>query len=441
MKDALRPLFMRALPLVAATVATVSAAAAEKDVDAAFKRFWEARTPQNAAHVVADIAGSGVSFDEALKRFKAGRPYAANVPKGVVRASYDVNGVEYFYALNIPASYDPTRRQPVRIQLHGGVSRDSNRPRGDGTIGALAGADQIYIIPYAWRDAPWWGEEQIANLRTLIDKVKRTYNVDENRVALAGVSDGGTGAFYIAMRDTTPFASFLSLNGFVMVLPSVVAGDLYPNNLRNKPFFIVNGGQDRLYPTRIVDPYVEHLKAGGVDLVYRPQPNGAHNTAWWPDVKNPFEEFVRNHPRNPLPDTLSWESSGSPIDNRAGWLVIDKLAARNGRGATPDSTSVADLNRFGNRGLLLFENTQPSGRVDLVRTGNTVKATTRGVAEFTLLLSPDAFDLSRPVRVETNGQVAFEGMAPRSVATLAKWAAQDNDRTMLFGAELHVKVP
>jgi len=24
------------------------------------------------------------------------------------------------------------------------------------------------------------------------------------------------------------------------------------------------------------------------------------------------------------------------------------------------------------------------------------------------------------------------------VATLAKWAARDNDRTMLFGAELHV---
>ena len=57
----------------------------------------------------------------------------------------------------------------------------------------------------------------------------------------------------------------------------------------------------------------------------------------------------------------------------------------------------------------MFENTEPNGRVDLVRTGNTVKATTRGVAEFTLLLSPDVFDFSKPVRVETNGNVAFEG--------------------------------
>ena len=86
--------------------------------------------------------------------------------------------------------------------------------------------------------------------------MKRTYNVDENRVALAGVSDGGTGAYYIAMRDTTPYASFLPLNGFIMVLPSVDRGRSFPNNLRNKPFFVVNGGKDPLYPTRVVEPYV-----------------------------------------------------------------------------------------------------------------------------------------------------------------------------------------
>ncbi len=84
--------------------------------------------------------------------------------------------------------------------------------------------------------------------------------------------------------------------------------------------------------------------------------------------------------------------------------------------------------------------TRRAGRVDLVRTGNTVKATTRGAAEFTLLLSPDVFDFGKPLRIETNGKVAFEGSVMRSVETLATWAARDNDRTMLFAAELHVKV-
>ena len=59
---------------------------------------------------------------------------------------------------------------------------------------------------------------QVVNLRAILDRVKRTYNVDENRVVLSGVSDGGTGAYYVAMRETTPFASFLPLNGYLMVL-------------------------------------------------------------------------------------------------------------------------------------------------------------------------------------------------------------------------------
>ena len=78
--------------------------------------------------------------------------------------------------------------------------------------------------------------------------------------------------------------------------------------------------------------------------------------------------------------------------------------------------------------------------MDLVRRGNTVEATTQGVKEFTLLLSPDAFDFNAPVKVLTNGRVAFEGKVQKSVATLLKWAGRDNDRTMLFGAELKIQV-
>jgi hypothetical protein len=95
---------------------------------------------------------------------------------------------------------------------------------------------------------------------------------------------------------------------------------------------------------------------------------------------------------------------------------------------------------IGDRTLRMFPPRRPSGRVDLVKTGNTVRATTSGVAEYTLLLSPDAFDFARPVTVVTNGKPSFEGRVEKSLATLLKWAAADNDRTMLFGAELHVTV-
>jgi acetyl esterase/lipase len=429
------------LVLVCAVVysATTSGAAAgaANDVDAAFKAFWDARSPQDAAKLIPGLIASGVSFDETLKRLKVGRVYSANVPKGVVKSSYRAREREFFYALNVPDSYDATKRYQVRFQLHGGVMRPSNQPRGDGTIGALAGAEQIYVIPYAWADAPWWSEAQSENLTTILDTVKRTYNVDENRVVVAGVSDGGTGAFYIAMRAATPFASFLPLNGNLLVLRSddVRSGDLFPNNLRNKPFFAVNGGRDPLYPAAFVQRYVSHLKEKGVEIDYQPQPDGAHNTAWWPSVKDSLEGFVRRHPRNPLPDTITWESTGSAFDNRAHWLIIDKLGPK-----SRNEPQFDDVNLVTDVGRMLFDNTQPSGRVDLVRTGNTVTAKTRGVAELTLLLSPEAFDFSQPVKVQANGRVVFNGRVEPSVATLLKWAARDNDRTMTFGAELHVKV-
>jgi hypothetical protein len=88
----------------------------------------------------------------------------------------------------------------------------------------------------------------------------------------------------------------------------------------------------------------------------------------------------------------------------------------------------------------LFPRGAPSGRVDLVREGNTVRATTRGVAGFTLLASPDAFNFAQPITVVADGRTVFNGRVETSVATLMKWAALDNDRTMLFGAEIHVRL-
>jgi hypothetical protein len=86
----------------------------------------------------------------------------------------------------------------------------------------------------------------------------------------------------------------------------------------------------------------------------------------------------------------------------------------------------------------LFSTDTPAGRVDLVREGNTVRAMTRGVATFTLLISPDAFDFSTPITVIADGKRVFEGRVEKSLATLMKWAARDNDRTMLYGAEITV---
>lgn len=509
---------------VLAAVALVASGvrAASPATEAALALFLAAANPAEAAARANAVVTAGATFDEAWAALRKGRTYNAEAPKGVTKASHKLGDLEFQYQLDVPQSYEPSRPWQLRVQLHGGVGRPDPSPRTSG-IGAIAGAEQIYLLPTAWNQAEWWTDLQLNNLRTLVDRVKRTYNIDENRIVLSGVSDGGTASYYFSMRDTTPFAAFLPLNGAIPVLRNTlmkVDGELFMNNMVNKPFFIVNGGKDPLYPTSLVEPYITQMQKGGVEVKYLPQPEGVHNTAWWPEVKDTYEAFVTEHPRKPYPDTLTWESDLREGTNRAHWLVIDTLNPQqkeseplsdvnervgppvpdfgvrtNGRNivsvitgsnadkfkllpgdvvtrvdsrVVPTGMDFTDLlslyepntqmsftvTRNGQtldlpgtfnptplpRRIPFFTHARPSGRVDLVRSGNVVTATTRRVASFTLLISPDQFDLSQPIKVVVDGKAAFEGLVKPDLKTLLKWAARDNDRTMLFAAELPIAV-
>src|SRR5262249_21747747 len=153
----------------------------------------------------AAITKSGVSFDEAFAQLKKGRTYSKDIPTGIVHGQRREYGQDFHYSLDVPSDYDPNRRYPARIHLHGGVDASFvGGRRGTGAIGQFAADEpRIYILPTAWARARWWSEGQVANLRIILAIARRSYNIDENRVTVSGVSDGGTGAFYIAMRDTT----------------------------------------------------------------------------------------------------------------------------------------------------------------------------------------------------------------------------------------------
>jgi hypothetical protein len=101
-----------------------------------------------------------------------------------------------------------------------------------------------------------------------------------------------------------------------------------------------------------------------------------------------------------------------------------------------DASRATELTDLG-----FFRHTKRSGRVDVRRNGNTFDAMVRDVASFTLLLSPDAIDFAKPVVVTVNGKQVFSAAVKKDNATLLRWAARDNDRTALYGAELKITVP
>ena len=420
----------------------------------AFEAYWKAGSPKDAAKAAENVAKSGVDFDTAWTRLKRGRPYKKE-KTGAISWRYPGPGGVYDNAIEIPEDYEPSRPWQVRVQLHGGVMRAGDGlatapdiEGGDETGGGggggrapnlarrrgpnrIPGENQIYVQPGAWRESSWWHETQVDNILRVLDRLKRNYNVDESRVYLTGVSDGGTGAYYLALREPTMWSSILPLNGSIIVLgnPAINAdGEIFANNLVNKPLYIVNGGRDPLYPVEHVQTHVAWFKQLGVSLVFSPQPSAGHDTSWWRYERIPYERFVHEHPRVPHPDRVSWETERTDRFIRVHWLVIT--------GLRPPAVGDAPLESAGQ-----FAHKKPSGRVDVVREGNTFSAQARGVAAFTLLLSPDVVDFSMPVTVRVNGTSAFDGAVKKDVATLLSWAARDNDRTMLYGASIQVRVP
>ncbi len=529
----------RALACAALTAAVVAAAPVvqggsteDPTLDAAFAAFWAADSEQDVARAVEVILALEPAPAAVRSRLQSGREYTADVPTGRrLRSRRNRDGLEHDYVLQVPAAYDPRTPYPLRVYLHGGVMRP--RPA-DGawwrSEERWVRDDAIVVAPASWNESVWWQRSQIENLAGLLNDLKRVYNIDENRVYLMGVSDGATGAYYQAFKATTPWAGFLTFIGHPAVLanPSTgVDGEMHVANLRGKPFFVVNGARDRLYPAAVVEPYVRLFAEAGIEVEFRPQSDAGHDLSWWDAEVEHVEAFITATRREPLPDELTWETESPREFNRAHWLIVDELGAVEGEsaldafdrvtvpgprrplgintvgelpdgaglrifevgagslaedagiapgdvllamGGTPTRTAEAardailgirpgqdlpvTVERAGapvrlvlrfpatqpGESRLAFSRSQPSGRVELRRDGNTVSAATRGVRRFTLLISADQFDLSRPIRVTANGVVAHDALVSPDAATLLRWAAVDWDRTALFSAELAIEV-
>jgi predicted esterase len=371
------------------------------------------------------------AFAAAYARLREGSGYGADVPRGrLERSRANRDGREHRYVLIVPEDYDPSRSYAVAFYLHGGVSRADPGPGGQWwrNYDLINGHDRIAVVPLSWRESLWWQASQVENLHGILSDLKLTYNVDENRVIVFGTSDGGTGAYFLGFRDTTPWAAFLPFIGDPRVLlnPANGAdGDVHLANLTNKPLFIVNGEQDPLYPVRQIIPFLGALENVRADFEFTPKPGG-HDTRWWPEEEANIERFVEAHPRNPHPERVFWATERTDRYNRAHWLVIDELGPLAG-----------DEER---RYLASVTAGATAGIVDARREGNAVTLLAYGVRRLRLLISPDVFDVEQTIRVTANGETVFEGTVRPDIETLERWAAIDEDRTMLYAAEIPIEL-
>jgi len=165
-----------------------------------------------------------------LDAAEAGRdPYPAArgeiVPRG-----YRSDLVEALqgYALYLPPNYDPSRKHPVMVVLHGGSSNgnlflgvvlgrnlpwtDYKKHLWDLFTPRWAPEDWIVVAPdgfgqVMWR---WMGEQDVLDV---IDDVRRSYSVDDDRIVLGGLSNGGVGAYALGSRHAHRFAQVQAMAG------------------------------------------------------------------------------------------------------------------------------------------------------------------------------------------------------------------------------------
>ncbi len=342
--------------------------------------------------------------------------YSADVPTGrIYDTRVDKRGTRFHYALDVPKDYDPNRAYPLYVLLHGLVSRDKGKRRDtvDKYLEPMHSENSIAIYPMGWKDAMWWQTKQVDNINALISEVGSRYHVNPNRIYLLGVSDGGHGAYYLATHTPDRFAALVALIGSPYVLDpkNGASKPTFVTNLVNTPTLAVNGSRDPLYAASKLQPLADALQKSGSDFSLVTVDGADHTVSWFPEYQPRIRTFLEGHVRVPHPDRLYWEVDDKLSYPRCRWLVIDKV-----------------------------EKNKAPKFVSLVRRDNDIHVQSAHVKRFTLLISPDQFDLSRPLRVLTGDKILFNAKVTPSVAVLNKWNEKDKDPERLYGAEVVVQV-
>jgi len=349
----------------------------------------------------------------------------------------DSVGVKELYNLIfIPYNYNPEKQTDVHVYLHGGVINANSRfvdeiiDRDDPEF---LTRDFISVYPSGWVLAQWWDQVQMDNIDRILRYLKRSYNIDENRIFISGFSDGGTGTYYFANTRPTCYAGYISMCGNPGGMNVLSDVPVFAFNLADQSFMIIATRNDKMFDFNDVFPYFSLFQDIGKNIRFFPIENYGHSLKWFPLFEDTIQYFYSHVSRDPYPDTLFFASDGNPCCNRKKWVVIDKT------NQIPDENWLTKFNRLPGFHKQAFKIPDSFGWVEIYKDGNNLSLLCDGVEKLTLLCSPRHFDFDRPVKIDINGEFYRQIQLEKSTEILLKWAGLDLDRKMLFGDEIVIR--
>jgi len=379
--------------------------------------LWVAETDQARRAIGNQLIDAAPDTETLYRWLKQGPAYPAAETGVIELRRIAPDDTVYPYMVVVPEHYDPARPWPVEFMLHGGVGREGWEPGGGwwrGGFDEFLEMDQITVIPASWMEHFWWQDNQAENLPAILYTLKQQYNIDDNRVYLTGISDGGTGTYFYAFKQPEHWASYQPYIGNPGVLTNPDAGGghrLYFENLLGAAFYIVNGENDRLYPAAQLEPFIRQLSSAGVNHVWRVIENGGHNTRWLPAEMPAIAQFKTENARDPFPEKITWVTDTTERYNKNRWLRIDQL-----------------------------EREDIPGLVDIERSGNHFEVRTSRVSAFTILHNPEEIEFSEPVTVSLNGEPYFEEALEQRGDVMMYSLLEGFDRELMVSAFINVTV-
>lgn len=281
----------------------------------------------------------------------------------------------------------PEGKRSLWISMHGGGSgpAEMNDGQWQNQIRLYQPKEGIYLAPRAPTNT-WnlWHEGHIDPLfERLIEGMIATRGVDPNRVYLMGYSAGGDGVWQLAPRMADRFAAAAMMAG-------------HPNEasllgLRNLPFAIFMGGEDKAYDRN----KIAAQKEKDLDALQKQDPKGYEHLVriykglpHWMDGKDAEAvPWMAKHVRNPWPEKIVWFQD-DVLHDRFYWLEIPKGTAKTGQKITATAKD----------NFITLDGDVPEG--------------------ITLHLSDTLVNLDKPILVKINGKESFKGKADRTAASI-----------------------
>ncbi len=315
---------------LAVTLSGVGGSHAEAGWEETVDALVAAPDDADRASLIADVLDYAPSWQEVATRIRSTTfPPADSVGQAFLRTTVCIDTVERPWVVQIPPDYDSSVPTPLLVALHGGVGTAEiyDDPLGsvsENEFGALAlERGWISVFPFGQAGATWFDEVGMTNIRNLVRTVKRELNVDDDRVWMAGFSDGASAGFAHAMLAPSDYAAFVVLNGHMGVASLDFDSPTYAPSMSATPIFATTTFDDGLYPSHKMRRSIEMARDAGADIYYREFP-GEHD---FDDVKDELPaigRFLERHPRDPFPSRVVWEA-GSTDFGECRWFAIDRI--------------------------------------------------------------------------------------------------------------------